>query len=126
MGPGTCTAGGSDGSGVVVCGGASTTGRVAEAGGDVGVGKLVVGAGDTPLCGDDPGIELREDHGSRRRLAGSWRRPWWSGSKLVYFCLPDRDLENRLKIFGILGLAVCVFKEDVEILQIWHRCANNC
>ena len=39
------------------------------AGGDVGVGNLVVGHGELPPCREDPGAELPQDHGSGRRLA---------------------------------------------------------
>ena len=66
MGIGTCTAGGSDGSGVVGGGGTSVTG--CELGGGVGVGNLVVEVGEFPLCGECPGGALREDHRSRRSV----------------------------------------------------------
>ena len=72
MGTGACTAGGSDGSDgstVVVCGGAGMTGWVIEGGRDVGVSNLGGGVDELPLCGEDPEVELEEDHGSRRRLA---------------------------------------------------------
>ena len=116
-GTATCTAGGFDGPGVVVCGGTGTTGCVIEAGGDAGSGNLVLGAAELPPCREGPAVGLREDHGSRRRLANLGRfscRASESGSKLVDCCLPDRGLENICEIFGILGiiniLAVGVFK----------------
>lgn len=54
------------------------TGGSGTAGGGVSTGEL---AGELPLAEDDPEVELREDHGSRNRLADLDRRPGASGSK---------------------------------------------
>jgi len=67
VGEGAIGDGGAIGSGATG-GGARGCGCVTSRAGDVGVGNFVVGVGELPLAGD-AAVELREDHGSRNRLA---------------------------------------------------------
>jgi len=106
VGSGSCnsTACGSGSSG----GGIGVTGGDRARGGGADVGNLV-GVGELPPRGDDPEVELRENHGSRKRLANRGRscsRDSRSGSKLRGCLSLQRALGDRRKKLAILAIVM--------------------